>query len=333
MPKLQLDLVLKERERILRKNYGALLEQINAIDTPCRVEYKDAITISADLSAGGAAGLGRDLGADTSSDLSKDLNRGQGGDLSKDLSPRPAPNYEDLALALKPWRKGPFSVFSCYIDSEWNSSIKFDIIKDYLDVRGKRVIDIGCNNGYYLFRMLGYSARSLTGFDPSLNAYLQFLFIDRFVHSGIDYKLLGVEHLDEFGAKFDVLLFLGVLYHRSDPIAALKTLRRAMASGAYAILDCLIIEGEGETCLCPARSYAKMKNVYFIPTLATLKNWLLRAGFTQITHIKTLKTSTGEQRKTRWIDSLSLEDFLDPHDESKTVEGYNAPVRVYLKVS
>ena len=289
--------MLKERERILRKNYGALLDRINAIDTPCRVEYKDAITISADL------------------------------------SPRPAPNYEDLALALKPWRKGPFSVFSCYIDSEWNSSIKFDIIKEHLDVRGKRVIDIGCNNGYYLFRMLGFGACSLTGFDPSLNAYLQFLFIDRFVRSGIDYKLLGVEHLDDFGEKFDVLLFLGVLYHRSDPISALKTLRRAMASGAYAILDCLIIEGEGETCLCPARSYAKMKNVYFIPTLATLKNWLLRAGFTQITHIKTLKTSTGEQRKTRWIDSLSLADFLDPHDDSKTVEGYNAPVRVYLKVS
>ena len=44
-----------------------------------------------------------------------------------------------------------------------------------------------------------------------------------------------------------------------------------------------------------------------------------------------MKTELNEQRKTEWIDTQSLEDFLDPNDPQKTVEGYPAPKRVYIK--
>jgi tRNA (mo5U34)-methyltransferase len=62
-----------------------------------------------------------------------------------------------------------------------------------------------------------------------------------------------------------------------------------------------------------------------------LKNWCYRAGFESVEVLEIMKTELNEQRKTEWIDTQSLEDFLDPDDPTKTVEGYPAPKRVYLK--
>ena len=73
-----------------------------------------------------------------------------------------------------------------------------------------------------------------------------------------------------------------------------------------------------------------MPNVYFIPTLKTFINWLESCGFREITHIATLKTGIDEQKKTPWSNAQSLEDFLNA-DQSKTIEGYPAPQRAYLK--
>jgi len=75
-----------------------------------------------------------------------------------------------------------------------------------------------------------------------------------------------------------------------------------------------------------------MKNVYFIPSLKTLRSWVFRAGFKNIKFIATRKTDLKEQRKTSWIDSFSLENFLNPKDSTKTIEGYPAPLRVYVRV-
>ena len=43
-------------------------------------------------------------------------------------------------------------------------------------------------------------------------------------------------------------------------------------------------------------------------------------------------TDESKQRKTEWIDGQSLENFLDPDDKTKTVEGYPAPARVYVRL-
>ena len=43
-------------------------------------------------------------------------------------------------------------------------------------------------------------------------------------------------------------------------------------------------------------------------------------------------TDASEQRKTEWIDGQSLENFLDPHDSSRTIEGYPAPRRIYVRL-
>ena len=236
----------------------------------------------------------------------------------------------ELAKMLMPWRKGPFKINDIFIDSEWRSYIKWNSIKPHLNLENKDILDVGCNNGYYMFRMLEFNPKSITGFDPSALFNLQFEFINSFIKSNIEYKLLGVEHIPYYEKKFDVIFCMGVLYHRKDPIDMLKELKMGLKKGGEVILDTLIIEGSGEYVLSPMR-YAKMKNVYFIPTIKALYNWIKRAKFSDIEFIGKRYTTTNEQRKTEWIEGESLENFLNK-DQTKTIEGYEPPLRCYLKL-
>jgi tRNA (mo5U34)-methyltransferase len=241
-------------------------------------------------------------------------------------------NVHEIAKKMMPWRKGPFEVCETFIDSEWKSNIKYNLLREHFDLKDKRVADIGCNNGYYLFRMQEDNPKLLVGFDPSPLYKTQFDFINHFVKSEIVYELLGVEHLEFYEEKFDTIFCLGVLYHRSDPVAMLKSLFKGLDKEGEVILDTFYIEGDSEICLCPKSSYSKIPNIYFVPTIPALKNWCLRAGFVEFEVLETSTTDLNEQRKTEWIEGQSLEDFLDPDDSSKTVEGYPAPKRVYVKL-
>jgi len=236
------------------------------------------------------------------------------------------------AKLLMPWRKGPFEIGTTYIDTEWKSNLKYNLLRPYFNLKDKRVADIGCNNGYYLFRMQEDNPKSLVGFDPSPIYKTQFDFINHFIKSDIVYELLGVEHIEFYEEKFDTIFCLGVLYHRSDPVAMLKQLYKGLDTKGEVILDTFYIEGEDEISLSPKSSYSKIPNIYFIPTINALKNWCLRAGFNEFEVLATSVTELNEQRKTEWIEGQSLEDFLDPQDSSKTVEGYPAPARVYVRL-
>jgi tRNA (mo5U34)-methyltransferase len=248
-----------------------------------------------------------------------------------DLSTDHARQIEETARLMLPWRKGPFQINDLFIDSEWQSQIKYNLLEPHFDLRDKIVGDIGCNNGYYLFRMLTHQPRKLIGFDPSAIYYSQFQFIDHFIQSDIVYEMLGVEHVEFYEHKFDVLFCLGVLYHRADPVGMLKSLFKGLNKGGELILDTFMIDGEDEVCLTPKERYSKIPNIYFVPTVNALKNWCHRAGFERVEVLETRKTDLNEQRKTEWINTQSLEDFLDPGDPDKTVEGYPAPKRVYIK--
>jgi tRNA (mo5U34)-methyltransferase len=238
---------------------------------------------------------------------------------------------EETARLMKPWRKGPFQINTLFIDSEWQSQIKYNLLERHFDLTDKIVGDIGCNNGYYLFRMLTHKPKKLIGFDPSAIYYSQFQFLNHFIKTDIVYELLGVEHVEFYEDKFDVLFCLGVLYHRSDPIGMLKSLFKGLHKGGELILDTFMIDGEDEICLTPRDRYSKIPNIYFVPTVNALKNWCYRAGFEYVEVLETMVTESNEQRKTEWIDTQSLEDYLDPEDKTKTVEGYPAPKRVYIK--
>lgn len=238
-----------------------------------------------------------------------------------------------LAMDLRSWRKGPFGIDDIFIDSEWKSFVKYNLLEPHLNLEGKTVGDIGCNNGYYMFRMLEQKPKRLIGFDPGVISYLQFEFIDRFIDSSIRYELLGVEHLPEYGEKFDTLFCLGVLYHRSDPIKTLKELKGALNSGGELFLDTMYIEGGEDLVLSPKNAYSKIPNIYFVPTVSALMNWCERANFKDVEILATKPTDSDEQRKTEWILGQSLVDFLDPADPGLTIEGYPAPRRIYVRLS
>ncbi|MCT7610637.1 tRNA 5-methoxyuridine(34)/uridine 5-oxyacetic acid(34) synthase CmoB [Aliarcobacter butzleri] len=248
-----------------------------------------------------------------------------------DLSDEEYEIIVQTAKKLIPWRKGPFKIFDLEIDSEWQSNIKYNLIRPYFNLKDKIVADIGCNNGYYMFRMLEDCPKRLIGFDPSPLTLHQFEFINHFVKSDIVYEMLGVEHLEFYNHKFDFIFMLGVLYHRPDPVGTLKSLARGLNSKGEILIDTFMLDGDDEICLTPNKRYSKIPNIYFIPTIPALKNWLERAGFENIEVLATTVTTSEEQRKTPWSFDESLEDFLDPNDSSKTVEGYPAPKRVYVK--
>ena len=84
-------------------------------------------------------------------------------------------------LGLSPWRKGPFDLFGVHIDTEWRSDWKWARVAPHLDLHGKRVLDVGCGNGYYQWRMLGAGADSVVGVDPNWLFFCQFHAMKRYL--------------------------------------------------------------------------------------------------------------------------------------------------------
>ncbi|AXP08520.1 tRNA 5-methoxyuridine(34)/uridine 5-oxyacetic acid(34) synthase CmoB [Campylobacter hepaticus] len=248
-------------------------------------------------------------------------------------------NFQDkdeilsLAKELKPWRKGPFKIDQLFIDTEWQSFIKFNILKPFMhEISQKCVADIGCNNGYYMFKMLEFHPAKIIGFDPCIKYRLQFEFINALAKTPIQYELLGVEDLPHYGFKFDVIFCLGVIYHRSDPVKMLKDLKAGLKKNGTVFLDTMYIEDEKDIALVPNKTYSRISNIYFVPSISALKNWCEKAGFKEFEVLATKTTDENEQRKTQWIDSFSLQDFLDPKNKNLTIEGYEAPKRVYVRI-
>jgi len=68
-----------------------------------------------------------------------------------------------------------------------------------------------------------------------------------------------------------------------------------------------------------------MRNVWFLPSVDTMTQWLQRCGFEQIKVVDINQTSTDEQRTTSWMPYESLKDFLDPKDNNKTIESITLP--------
>ena len=234
--------------------------------------------------------------------------------------------------SLIPWRKGPYQIASTYVDCEWRSDFKWDRIKQAIDLKDKRVLDIGCGNGYHCWRMLEHDPKWVLGIDPNILFNLQFRFINQFVRQGnIDVVPLGIEHLPKDMAVFDTVFSMGVLYHRKSPIDHLYELKSLLSSEGELILETLIIDGDEQAVLVPQGRYAKMRNVWFIPSVAALTLWLKKVGFKQVIVLDISVTTIDEQRSTDWMLFESLKNYLDENDSSLTIEGYPAPKRVVIK--
>ena len=235
---------------------------------------------------------------------------------------------ENLMKKFKPWRKGPYHIHGLHIDTEWRSDFKWDRLAPHIaDLSGKYVLDIGCGSGYHLWRMRGAGAEFVVGVDPTQLFLMQFNAVQHFINDeNVNLLPLGVEQLPELAA-FDTVFAMGVLYHRRSPIDFLYQLKAQLVKGGELVLETLIVDGDENTVLVPGERYAKMRNVWFLPSAKAMCSWLERCGFSNVRMVNIDVTALDEQRKTSWIDTESLQDFLDPDDNSKTIEGYPAPKR------
>ncbi|MCZ6471292.1 MAG: DUF1698 domain-containing protein, partial [Gammaproteobacteria bacterium] len=110
----------------------------------------------------------------------------------------------------------------------------------------------------------------------------------------------------------------------------LYQLKSLITPGGELCLETLVIDGGKGKVLVPLGRYARMKNVWFIPSAEELAAWLQRCGFTNVKIVDITATTTDEQRVTPWMEFESLRDSLDKENNSLTVEGLPAPKRAIL---
>jgi len=228
-----------------------------------------------------------------------------------------------------PWRKGPYQLLGIDLNTEWRSDWKWDRVLPHItSLAGRTVLDVGGGNGYHGWRMEGEGAELVLGIDPTRVFAMQYLVMQRYIQSTTHYVLpIGIEDLPKELGCFDTVFSMGVLYHRRSPLDHLYELRSCLRSGGELVLETLVIEGGLGDVLMPEQRYAKMRNVWFIPSIATMCLWLRRCGFKNVKCVDETITTLDEQRQTEWMHFESLADFLDQEDRTKTIEGYPAPRR------
>ena len=247
------------------------------------------------------------------------------------ISSQQSQQLKTALMGLHPWRKGPFQVADCLVDAEWQSNLKWERLVHALpDMSGKTVLDVGCGNGYYLMKMAALNPRLALGIEPGLIHNVQFWSIEQYAKTGVHILPLKIQQLPTDMACFDVVMSMGVLYHRKSPIEHLEHLRSLLHPSGTMIMETLIVEGDETTCLVPPGRYAQMRNVWFLPSVPMLQNWLHKIGMRDIEVIDVSVTSTEEQRSTEWMRFHSLPEFLSA-DQSETVEGHPPPRRVIIR--
>jgi tRNA (mo5U34)-methyltransferase len=236
-------------------------------------------------------------------------------------------DIEDALQQLHPWRKGPFQIGSVHIDTEWRSDWKWQRLKPALgDLSNQRVLDIGCGNGYFGWRALAAGAQEVIGVDPTILFCMQHQAVQRFMQDPRNWVLpLKIEELPNT-VQFDLTLSMGVLYHRRDPLQHVSQLYDLTAPGGRGVLETLVVRDASS--LYPSERYARMRNVWCVPSTDQLLEWMQQAGFQDVNVIDISTTTIEEQHSTPWMRFESLVDCLNPQDPTRTIEGHPAPVRM-----
>lgn len=233
------------------------------------------------------------------------------------------------------WRKGPFNLFGTEVDAEWRSDKKWDRIEDCLgNLSGKDVLDIGCSNGYFCYRLMQLGARSILGIDPVFRTACQFEFLHRLAGSPsqIEFAPLGVNDLAGSTKRYDRILYLGILYHHKNMIEQLELLKSLLNEKGRLIIETIGIPGDDERFFVPPGRYAQMRNVWFLPTKNALRTLLERVGFKSIELISDVWEREFEQRATIHCQGPSYKDFVSS-DGLLTIEGHPAPERFIFQVT
>jgi tRNA (mo5U34)-methyltransferase len=296
--------------------WQALVDSVSELFTTHRVLDTDAVQIGC------------------ADDLVDDDNNERGPDCRGEFI-RPGRLKSLLQNQLKtlcPWRKGPYNLFGIHIDTEWRSDWKWNRLKDHIaPLQHRLVLDVGCGNGYHCWRMLGAGAKMVVGIDPMMLNVMQFQLVRKLYGEAPVYVLpMGIEEMSPGLKAFDTVFSMGVLYHRRSPIDHLMELRDCLKPGGELVLETLVIDGGLGQVLLPEDRYARMRNVWFLPSCDTLISWLTRCGFKNIRVVDVTVTTIEEQRTTEWMTFDSLKDCLDADNPQLTCEGLPAPKRAVV---
>jgi tRNA (mo5U34)-methyltransferase len=104
------------------------------------------------------------------------------------------------------------------------------------DLTDKTVLDVGCNAGFYSLEMKRRGAARVVGIDSDPAYLAQARFAAEVVGADIEFRELDVYHVAQLGEKFDLVLFMGVLYHLRHPLLALDLLHE------HAVKDLLVFQ-------------------------------------------------------------------------------------------
>ena len=97
------------------------------------------------------------------------------------------------------------------------------------DLSGKSVLDIGCNAGFYSMEMKRRGAERVLGVDFDEEYLSQARFAAEVNELDIEFRRMSVYDIGALGEKFDIVLFLGVLYHLRHPLLALDLIHDHVA--------------------------------------------------------------------------------------------------------
>jgi tRNA (mo5U34)-methyltransferase len=114
------------------------------------------------------------------------------------------------------------------------------------DLRGRTVLDIGCNAGFFALQLHRRGAARVVGIDSDERYLAQARFAAEVSGADIEFRRLTVYEVAALGERFDLVLFLGVLYHLRHPLLALDLLHQHVVGDTMIFQT--MLRGSEETC-------------------------------------------------------------------------------------
>jgi tRNA (mo5U34)-methyltransferase len=172
------------------------------------------------------------------------------------------------------------------------------------DLTGKSVLDIGCNGGFYSIEMKRRGAERVVAIDTDEKYLDQARFAAKVSGAEIEFRNLSVYRVGELHEQFDLVLFMGVLYHLRHPLLALELLHehvvadllvaQSMLRGSSDSIDVPpdfpfwqseLFENEKFPCMYfIEKRYANDPTNWWIPNRACFEAMLRSAGFEIVDH-------------------------------------------------